>query len=92
LGGSWLGSRLLGVFRLFGILASFFLRLPRSKLLGLSMKPGLSLDLDLDIVQLPVERLFELWLDLIEAVFKLVKSLPLQQDALVILLKTVREM
>ena len=56
------------------------------------MKPGLSLDLDLDIVQLPVERLFELWLDLIEAVFKLVKSLPLQQDALVILLKTVGEM
>lgn len=60
--------------------------------MGLGMKPILALNLDLDIVKLAVERFFELRLDLIEAVLKFVKSLPLKQDALIILLKTVCEM
>jgi len=54
--------------------------------MGLGMKPILALNLDLDIVKLAVERFFELRLDLIEAVLKFVKSLPLKQDALIILL------
>lgn len=60
--------------------------------MGLGMQPILALNLDLDIVKLAVERFFELRLDLIEAVLKFVKSLPLKQDALIILLKTVCEM
>jgi len=49
------------------------------------MEPVLALDLDLDVVQLAVERLFELRPDLAEAVFKFVKSLPLKQYALIVL-------
>ena len=54
--------------------------------MGLSMKPGLAPDLERDVVELAVERLFELRPDLGEAVLKFVKTLPLKQYALIVLL------
>ena len=50
------------------------------------MKLVLPFYLDLDVLHLVFERLFELGLDLVEAVFKPVKGLLFTQDALVILL------